>query len=100
MREHEFSSGSTLKINLMMLQAFLSGVVAWWLWPDKLIDWVWGFLSIILWASCVGSATRALAEMYSAYRRDKKIETMMAMGSQPKSSAVVPDDALDKAGMR
>ena len=100
MREHDFSSGTTVKINLLMLQAFLSGIAAWLMWPDRLIDWGWGFLSIILWSSCIGSSGRSFVEMYAAYKRDKKIKVMLAMGSKPKSSGVVSDDELDKAGMR
>ena len=99
MRSHDFSSGTTFKINLLMLQAFLSGAIAWVLWPEKLIDWGWGLLSILLWACCIACSFNAIAETYNAYKRDKKIEAMLALGPQPKTSKITTDNDLDKAGM-
>lgn len=99
MGRHDFSSGSTFRINLLLLQAFLSGVAAWMLWPERLIDWGWGLLSLLLWACCIGCCLNAVSEIYNAYRRDKKIEAMLALGPQPKTSKIATDNDLNEAGM-
>lgn len=99
MREQDVKVSTTSKINLLLLQGFMSGAAALYLWPELLIDWGWGFISILLWVSCLGSLLRALIEIYKAYNRDRKIEAFLAQGSKPKSSGLASTDDLRKAGM-
>lgn len=92
--------GSVLKINGLCLYGLATAVLAWWSWPNAGDYFAWYLLSAISGLVALGSFIGAVKLMIKLYRRDKVLAAFSAQGESPKTSTVVSDDVLDKAGMQ
>ena len=93
------NAGIVGKINLKQLQAFLCGLFAWMLWPDRFVDWGWGLISVLLWLAAILGILDALRDMHRAYKRDKAVAQYLKQGRQPQSSHLAKSSDLEQAGM-
>ncbi|PCJ08937.1 MAG: hypothetical protein COB16_05050 [Rhodobacteraceae bacterium] len=93
------SEGEVLKVNAKLLSAFVLGGAAWWLIPSKSEMWGLNLLSILLGLA----ASRKFVEAFLAIRkirvRMRAVSAMKQDTVEPKSSSLVSEDALRKAGM-
>lgn len=100
MKPFQSSIGTILQINFKLLGAFCFLLVSYLIWPDTMLGYGWGFISICLSLSAVGLLIEAAKEMFKLYARDKTMKEYMAQGNKPKSSNLADVHKLDEAGMR
>jgi hypothetical protein len=90
---------SVLAINGHFLLAFLTGGIAWLIWPTSPEWWGLGLMSIILGAASFSSAITALRSMTKIYVREKEIARFTANSRAPDPSDLADTNALRKAGL-
>ncbi len=90
---------SILTVNGHLLQSFLLGGGAWWLWPSSPQWWGFGLLSIMLSAAAFGKAVEALRAMVKLYARERDFSRLAATSRAPDPSDLAGQDALRNAGM-
>jgi hypothetical protein len=93
------SLGTILRINLHLFMSSLSGVIAWFIWPDTLEGSGWGFIAIILWANVFVCIVTALREMAQLYLRDKAVAAIIAESKTAKSDQLASYEDLRRGGM-
>lgn len=96
-RKTPFSS--VLAINGHFLLAFMTGGIAWLIWPNSPEWWGLGLMSIILGAASFGSTVTALRSMAKVYSREKEVAQFTANSRAPDPSDLADTNALKKAGM-
>lgn len=90
---------SVLAINGHFLLAFMTGGIAWLVWPTSPEWWGLGVMSIILGAASFGSTATALRSMAKIYIREKEIARFTANSRAPESSDLADENALRRAGV-
>lgn len=93
------SKSGILSVNGYLLQAFLFGVCAWWLWPSSPEWWGFGALSIGLGAASLNKLLMALRAMVKLYGREKELARFAATSRAPAPSDLADHNALKDAGM-
>ncbi len=66
-------TGSTVQINIMMLQAVACSALIWWLWPSSMSHFVNGFLILLLGMAVFGFVVGSIVRIARIYRIDKEI---------------------------
>ena len=93
------SKSVILAINGYLLQTFLFGACAWWLWPSSPEWWAFGALSIALGAGALSTFLAALRAMANLYEREKELARFAATSRAPTPSDLADQNALKDAGM-
>ena len=96
-RKTPFSS--IVAINGHMLLAFLTGGIAWLMWPTSPEWWGLGVMSIILGAASFSSTITALRSMLKVFSREKEIARFTSNSRAPEPSDLADSDALKRAGL-
>lgn len=99
MTPYQSSLGTIIGINARLLYAAIMTGVAWYIWPDSLRGYGWGFISICLWLSSFGLFVEACKAALKLYARDRAMRTYLSQGNKPKTAEMASSDALRKAGM-
>ena len=91
---------TVLEINARLLGASAFGGFGLWLLFNASALW-WQFYLIggICLAGVAGLLIESLHLMFQRYLRDKALEKYLAQGNKPKSSSLVSDEELIKAGL-
>ena len=90
---------SIVAVNGHMLLAFLTGGIAWLIWPTSPEWWGLGLMSIILGAASFSSTVTAVRSMAKIFSREKEISRFTANSRAPEPSDLASSDALKKAGL-
>jgi hypothetical protein len=92
-------TSTIITVNMQLLAACLSGIIAWAIWPESPEWWGLGLLSILLWLAALSGLGNAVRAAVGLYQREKTIAEYMALGGAPKSARLASLDDLRKAGM-
>ena len=93
------SIGTILMINGRLLYATILSALGWYLWPETMRDFMWGFYSILLWLASFVLFVEAVKSAVKLYARDRAVANYLAQGSKPKTAEMASTDALRNAGM-
>ena len=93
------SLGAVLRVNLHLFMSTLSGVIAWFIWPETVEGWGFGLIALILWANVFVCLVTALREMTQLYLRDKAVAAIIAGSNISKSDQLASMDDLRRGGM-
>ena len=93
------SKRGIMSVNGHLLQAFLFGVCAWWVWPTSPEWWGFGVLSIALGAGTLNKLFAAISAMVKLYEREKELAHFASTSRAPTPSDLADHDALKNAGM-
>jgi hypothetical protein len=99
MTPYQSSFGTIIGINARLLYAALMSSLAWYIWPDSMRGYGWGFLSICLWLSSFALFVEACKAALKLYARDRAVSKYLAQGNKPKTAEMASNDALRNAGM-
>lgn len=91
--------GDIIVINAKLAYAVFLVLVAWVIWPSSPEWWGFGFLAIIIMASAVVLAGKALIQAGQLILRDGKTRAYQRLGADPKTSDLASTDDLRRAGM-
>lgn len=99
MTPYQSSLGTVIGINARLLYAAMMSAFAWYIWPETMLGYGWGFISICLWLSSVVLFIQAVKAAIKIYHRDKVLAAYAAQGGQPKTAKLTSADALKKSEM-
>jgi len=99
MKTFQNSHGTVFQINVKLLLATGFAFVAYWIWPDSMRGYGWGFLSICLGGAAFGLLVETIRMAVKLYARARTLDEFERLGKKPKSSRLVTDDALKNAGL-
>ncbi|WP_316861067.1 hypothetical protein [uncultured Cohaesibacter sp.] len=99
MSPEQSGSSKVWRINGLQLHSFVCGFFGWVTWPERFVDLGWGFVSILLWASCLASQIAAMREIGKAYKRRKVVRDFKKKGREQSASTMADEDALKDAGV-
>ncbi|HBS27836.1 MAG TPA: hypothetical protein DD827_12065 [Gammaproteobacteria bacterium] len=99
MKLDKTSVGAIYMVNAKFLLTFLLGVTAWWVWPNSLKWWGLGFISITFGAAALRIFFEAIIGIKKIRTRERAVSTLNQNTIEAKSSTLVSEDDLRKAGM-
>lgn len=86
-------------INMRLLMAALSAILAKAVWPTTPEWWGMAVLGVMFGLAAMAGVAGALGGMIGLYRRERELADFMAQGSAPKSARLADADRLRKAEM-
>ncbi len=99
MTPEKSSMDQVVNVNAKLLSAFLLGGTAWWLWPSTPELWGLALPSILISLSASGKLVAALKAIRKTSARVRVVSTLKQDSIEPKSSSLISEDELRKAGM-
>jgi len=99
MKQPHRNTGAIVGINMRLLTAALSAIMAKAVWPTTPEWWGLAVLSVMFALAAFGSVAAGIGGMVALYRRDRELTDYMAQGGAPKSARLADIDRLRKAGM-
>ncbi|MGJ8572284.1 MAG: hypothetical protein ACSHXI_16460 [Hoeflea sp.] len=99
MTHYQSSLGTIIGINARLLYAALMSAVAWYIWPESMRGYGWGFISICLWGSSIALFIEACKSAVKLFARDRAVSKYLAQGNKPKTAEMASSQALKNAGM-
>lgn len=91
--------GAIVGVNMRLLMAVLSAIIAKAVWPTTPEWWGMAVVSVMFGAAAMAGVAGALGGMIGLYRRERELANYMAQGGAPKSAKLADADRLRKAGM-
>ena len=94
------SNASLIAINAMLGYAAILMITGLWLWPDQLIDYGWGILSILMIASSLGLTINGVKKIFAREDFIRQQQELLNEGNEVKSSGLASAGLPIKQGAK
>lgn len=95
----ESSRGHIFAINAKLCWACCLCFGGYFIWPEQLVGYGWGFLALIMFAAAIGLVINAVMLMIKLHNFKRPQEEFLAGGNEVKSSSLASKDFLTEKGV-